>query len=124
MRGAIRHKVAIALGCVLLALTAAPTATSTATATTTPKLYKTHFNLGLTYLDLGQYERAIEDFDEAIRLNPQSAIAYNNRGVAYERLGKTREAELDYTRRPKNLDTPPRLYCPQRQGHAGWWVGA
>ena len=28
-------------------------------------------------------ERAIQDFDEAIRLNPQLAIAYYSRGLAY-----------------------------------------
>jgi tetratricopeptide (TPR) repeat protein len=47
------------------------------------------------YSRLGQYQRAIRDFDEAIRILPQDsatlnyrAIAYNNRAVAYEKLGK------------------------------------
>ena len=46
------------------------------------------------------------NLDEAIRLDPQEAIAYNNRGVAYERLGKTREAELDY-QKAKELGHAP-----------------
>ena len=32
---------------------------------------------------LGQFQRAIEDHDEAIRLNPELALVYFNRGVAY-----------------------------------------
>jgi len=33
-------------------------------------------------------ERGIEDFDEAIRLDPQYAKAYNNRGLTYCDLGQ------------------------------------
>ncbi len=61
--------------------------------------------------NLGQYERAIQDYDEAIRLIPQMeafwkflrtgfleasyALAYYLRGLVYEELGKSTEAELD-----------------------------
>ena len=31
----------------------------------------------------GEYDRAIADFNEAIRLDPKYAVAYNNRGEAY-----------------------------------------
>jgi tetratricopeptide (TPR) repeat protein len=48
------------------------------------------------YNNLGQYERAIQDYDEAIRLNPQVAMLYYNRGGSYEALGKTKEAERDF----------------------------
>jgi tetratricopeptide (TPR) repeat protein len=34
---------------------------------------------------------------KAIRLNPKSASAYNNRGLAYRKLGKLDEAIADYT---------------------------
>ena len=50
------------------------------------------------YGDLGQYERAIQDYDEAIRLNPQNAKAYYNRGSAYGRIGKSIEAERDFAK--------------------------
>ena len=42
---------------------------------------------GYEYNSLGQYERAIKDYDEAIRLNPQDANAYYNRSVAYGLIG-------------------------------------
>ena len=39
-------------------------------------------NRGLSYSDLGQNERAIEDYDKAMKLDPNSAGAYNNRGIS------------------------------------------
>ena len=44
----------------------------------------------------GEYQRAIEDLDEAIRLDPQAAIAYNNRSAAYRPLGEYQRAITDY----------------------------
>ena len=34
------------------------------------------------------YAGQLKDYDEALRLDPKSSIAYNNRAVAYEALGK------------------------------------
>ncbi len=42
--------------------------------------------------------RKIEDYDNALRLNPTLADAYNNRGVAKKHLGKLKEAIDDYDR--------------------------
>ena len=47
---------------------------------------------------MSAYERKIQDFDEAIRLDPQDAKAYNNRGVAYEYLGQQELADRDFAR--------------------------
>ena len=44
----------------------------------------------------GQYQRAIQDYDKAIRLNPKYADAYNNRGAAYSGLGQYQRAMQDY----------------------------
>src|SRR5262249_37259280 len=41
-------------------------------------------NRGLAYLAKGNYDRAVADFSESIRLNPDDATYYNNRGIAYE----------------------------------------
>ena len=46
----------------------------------------------------GQYERAIQEYDEAIRLERDHARAYYHRGLAYEALGKTIEAERDFAK--------------------------
>ena len=51
---------------------------------------------GNEYLSIDQYEQAIQDFDEAIRLNPQDAHAYYSRGRAYVRLGQYEQGIQDY----------------------------
>ena len=43
-----------------------------------------------------QYKAAIADYDEAIRLKPDLAEAYNNRGLAKKELGLTDEARKDF----------------------------
>jgi len=53
-------------------------------------------NRGLSFDHLGQSERAIEDYDKAIELNPGLAMAYNNRGNAYYALGQSERAIADY----------------------------
>ena len=45
--------------------------------------------------ELKQYKEAIADYTEAIKLNPEYAQAYNNRGFAYRELGKKEEADAD-----------------------------
>ena len=54
---------------------------------------------------------AIEDYDEAVALNPDYAEAYNNRGVAYEKKGDLDLAIQDYDKaialRPDLAET----YC-------------
>jgi tetratricopeptide (TPR) repeat protein len=40
-------------------------------------------NRGTAYNDIGQYQRAIKDYNEAIRLKPNDSLAYKNRGLAY-----------------------------------------
>ncbi len=42
-----------------------------------------YYNRGIAYHKKGQYNRAIQDYDKAIEINPQYADAYNNRGVVY-----------------------------------------
>jgi tetratricopeptide (TPR) repeat protein len=53
-------------------------------------------NRGFAYSNHGEYRRAIEDYDEALRIDPRHALAYNNRGNAYSYLGEYRRAIEDY----------------------------
>ena len=59
-----------------------------------------YYKRGLVYLDLKQYDKAIEDFNQAIKLgSSHAAEAYYNRGVAYlhrERYDKAIHAETYY----------------------------
>ena len=45
---------------------------------------------------MGQHQRAIQDYDDAIRLDPMLALAYNNRGFTYENLSQYQRAIQDY----------------------------
>ena len=56
----------------------------------------TAFYRGLTYQNTGKYDKAIEQYDKSIELNPNYANAYNNRGTAKNSLGQHVEAIADY----------------------------
>jgi len=45
---------------------------------------------GFAYDKLGQYQRAIEDYNQAIRLQPDYTKAYNNRGINYLSQGNNK----------------------------------
>jgi len=64
---------------------------------------------GDSYAEEGQYERAINEYDEAIRLERDDADAYYKRGLAYEALGKTIEGERDFERAIHEYDEAIRL---------------
>jgi tetratricopeptide (TPR) repeat protein len=55
-----------------------------------------HMNLGVAYLSLKDYHKAVLQLEEAIRLVPDFAAAYNNLGKAYEGLGQYSKARFDY----------------------------
>jgi tetratricopeptide (TPR) repeat protein len=49
----------------------------------------------VAYGNLDQLNRAISDFDQAIRLDSNYAVAYNNRGGAYLMLNNTQKGCTD-----------------------------
>ncbi|MEH2152249.1 tetratricopeptide repeat protein [Nostoc sp.] len=53
------------------------------------------YQAGVNKYDAGNYEGAIEDFNQVIELDPQNALAYNRRGDAYYRLGDYEQAQAD-----------------------------
>jgi serine/threonine protein kinase len=53
-------------------------------------------NRGVTLSNLGQEERAITDFDQALLLEPYNAQTYSNRGSSYSNLGQEERAITDF----------------------------
>ena len=51
---------------------------------------------GLSYAKKGEYDRAIADYTEAIRLDRESVLPYSNRGSAYEKKGELDKALADF----------------------------
>jgi tetratricopeptide (TPR) repeat protein len=60
------------------------------------KLAEALSNRGVAYRLKGDYDRAIQDYNQAIKLNSKFAQAYNNRGVAYDNKGEYNHAIQDY----------------------------
>lgn len=57
-----------------------------------------HFDAGLKLQVQGHFEEAIGEYDQTIELDPEYAMAYNNRGLAYGDLGQLEKAIKDYDR--------------------------
>ena len=53
------------------------------------------YNRGNAYSAQKDYDHAIQDYDQAIRLKPNFAQAFNNRGSAYHIKGDTDRAIRD-----------------------------
>jgi len=51
---------------------------------------------GVDYFEAGQYERAMDSFNDYLILNPHDTKTLYNRGRCFEILGKTEEAIEDY----------------------------
>jgi len=56
------------------------------------------YNRGTDYLELGNYNRAIVEFNEALKLDSQLAEAYYNRGLAYLNIENANKALADFNR--------------------------
>ncbi len=54
------------------------------------------WNRGNAYRDLGQYDIALKDYSDAIRLEPNKTGLYNSRGKLYFTQGKFDQASQDY----------------------------
>ncbi|HEX9193270.1 MAG TPA: aspartyl protease family protein [Burkholderiales bacterium] len=85
-------------------------------------------NLGFTYNNRGnawgtkgQYDKAIADFDEAIRLNPQDAPTYGNRGHAWYRKNDYDRAIADYGEAIRH--NPLRADYHLVRGYTQFWLG-
>ena len=61
-----------------------------------PTSAEAYVNRGDKSYNQGDYQAAISDYDEAIRLDPNDTRAYYNRGVAKSELGDSEAAISDY----------------------------
>ena len=52
-----------------------------------------HNNLGTNYMYMGQYEKALAEFQGGLRLNPDNALLYSNLGETYLSLNRLDEAK-------------------------------
>jgi len=69
---------------------------------TQENLAKAFLNRGFAYDRKGQYDRAIEDYDQAIKLNPNFVLAFVDRGDAYN-------SKHEYDRAIQDLDQAIKL---------------
>ncbi len=58
----------------------------------------TYYNRGFAYAELGEYRRAIGDYDQALQIDLYVAEVNYNRGLAYYYLGEYHRAIEDYDR--------------------------
>ncbi len=59
-------------------------------------VFSTYDHKGWAYAAQGRQERAIYEFDLAIRFDLGYPDAYQHRGLVYQKLGKTKEYERDF----------------------------
>jgi tetratricopeptide (TPR) repeat protein len=70
------------------------------------KLAEAFNNRGVAYRLKGEYDRAIQDYNQAIKLDAKFALAFNNRGVAYDKKGEYDRAVQDYEQAIKLKPSP------------------
>ncbi len=51
---------------------------------------------GMRLAEKGQFDRAIQDYDKAIKLDPKSEYGYGGRGTAYQKMGEHGRAIADF----------------------------
>ncbi len=52
-----------------------------------------HYHIGTQLMKLNKYEEAINEFSNALNINPKDPRAHNDIAIAYKKLGKTNKAE-------------------------------
>ena len=68
---------------------------------------RAYFQRGLTYLDQGDFRRAIPDFTRVIAEVPEFPDSYQQRAIAYSKLGDGRRAQEDQERARELVHAQP-----------------
>lgn len=61
-----------------------------------PLFYETIDNRAFTYMELGDYQSALNDFEASLRVEPNGIAAFFSRGECLMKLGKLKEAEATF----------------------------
>jgi len=64
--------------------------------TITAPNFTSHYNLGVTLMDKGDYAEATSEFRKSLQLKPDSASAHNNLGISLYRQGEIQQAINEY----------------------------
>jgi tetratricopeptide (TPR) repeat protein len=78
-------------------------------------------NRGLAYNGKGEYDKAIADYTQALRINPNYVNAYFNRGNAYYYKKDYARARADYEKvlqlNPNDAGARNNLEVLRKEGH-------
>jgi len=73
----------------------------------TNEIAETNYNLGVAYLERGNYEKSLEKLNKALSADPNYTPTLNALGLLYQKLGKQSEAENYFKRAlSKNANDP------------------
>jgi tetratricopeptide (TPR) repeat protein len=61
-----------------------------------PEVPFAYYGRGLAYYGMGRTDKALEDYDKAIALDPFYSKAYATRGFVFEKIGQEEKAMADY----------------------------
>lgn len=67
-----------------------------------PMDFQSYFELGLAYLTLGRHNEEVQAYQEALSLNPKSALTHFNLSIAYDHL-KEGEKAIHHMQRAQDL---------------------
>ncbi|MCX8012298.1 MAG: tetratricopeptide repeat protein [Desulfobacterota bacterium] len=72
-----------------------------------PQKARAYINLGVTYYELGELDKAIEWLDKGIKIDPNSSYAYYNLSLVHQKLGNLKKA-IEMAQ--KSLELDPTFY--------------
>ncbi len=61
-----------------------------------PRDYIPHVNLGVLYASMGQYDKALPEYQEGVRLAPDTVTGYSNLALTYINLNRLDEAKTTF----------------------------
>ncbi len=72
------------------------------------KKWEVYYNMGCTYIEHKEHQKAINALEKAIKLNPKCDACYERRGSAYQFLKNPNQALLDFN---KSISIKPTVYA-------------